>query len=163
MFRVSLSLFYLTLGTFTWADERPNIVVFYTDDHGYADLSCQGVFDDVRTPNVDRLAKSGVRVLHGYSTAPQCVPSRAGLLVGKVQSKFGVESNRMPLDGFNREQTIAERLQDLGYITAQFGKWHLGPGPEITMHGFKYVYNQNSQALSSPTSRRPGRIGQWDV
>ena len=52
----------------------------------------------------------------------------------------------MPLDGFNRELTIAERLQNVGYITAQFGKWHLGPGPEITQHGFKYVYSQNSQA-----------------
>ena len=51
----------------------------------------------------------------------------------------------MPLDGFNRELTIAERLQDVGYITAQFGKWHLGPGPKITEHGFKFVYNQNSQ------------------
>lgn len=147
MFRSLLPLLCLiTLATVTWADERPNIIVFYTDDHGYADLSCQGVFDDIRTPNVDRLAKSGVRVLHGYSTAPQCVPSRAGLLVGKFQSRFGVESNRMPLDGFNRELTIAERLQDVGYITGQFGKWHLGAGPEITRHGFKYVYNQNSQA-----------------
>ncbi|MCP4944829.1 MAG: sulfatase-like hydrolase/transferase, partial [Planctomycetaceae bacterium] len=120
--------------------------MFYTDDHGYSDLSCQGVFDDVRTPNVDRLAQNGVRAVHGYSTAPQCVPSRAGLLVGKFQSKFGVESNRMPLDGFNRELTIAERLQNVGYITAQFGKWHLGPGSEIIQHGFKYVYSQNSQA-----------------
>ena len=146
MFRFLLPLLCLTVASVTWADERPNIIVFYTDDHGYADLSCQGVFNDIRTPNVDRLAKSGVRVLHGYSTAPQCVPSRAGLLVGKFQSKFGVESNRMPLDGFNRELTIAERLQDVGYITGQIGKWHLGAGPEITKHGFKYVYNQNSQA-----------------
>ena len=126
-------------------DDRPNIVVFYTDDHGYADLSCQGVFDDVRTPNVDALAKSGVRALHGYSTAPQCVPSRAGLLVGKFQAKFGVESNGLPLDGFDAELTIAERLQSAGYITGQFGKWHLGAGPNITDHGFKYVYNQNAQ------------------
>ena len=83
MFRLLLSLFSIAFAHVAWADERPNIIVFYTDDHGYADLSCQGVFDDIRTPNVDRLAKSGVRVLHGYSTAPQCVPSRAGLLVGK--------------------------------------------------------------------------------
>lgn len=126
------------------AESRPNIIVFYTDDHGHADLSCQGVLDDIKTPHVDALAKSGVLARHGYSTAPQCVPSRAGLLIGKFQSRFGVESNGMSLKGFDRELTIAERLQSAGYITAQFGKWHLGPGPQIVTHGFHHVFNQNA-------------------
>ncbi|WP_442508116.1 sulfatase family protein [Novipirellula sp. SH528] len=137
-------LLLLLLSATATANDRPNIIVFYTDDHGYADLSCQGVVDDIRTPNVDALAKSGVLARHGYSTAPQCIPSRAGLLVGKFQSKFGVEANGQSLEGFDRELTIAERLQSAGYITAQFGKWHLGAGPRITDHGFKHVYNQNS-------------------
>ncbi|TWU08436.1 sulfatase family protein [Stieleria varia] len=131
------------------ANELPNVIVFYTDDHGYADLSCQGVLDDIRTPNVDALAASGVRALHGYSTAPQCVPSRAGLMIGKFQSRFGVESNGSSLTGFDAETTIAQRLQRAGYVTAQFGKWHLGPTNEITKHGFRYVYAQNSQAAFS--------------
>jgi arylsulfatase A-like enzyme len=126
------------------ADSRPNIIVFYTDDHGHADLSCQGVLDDIKTPHVDALAKGGVLARHGYSTAPQCVPSRAGLMVGKFQSRFGVEANGRDLSGFNKEVTIAERLQDADYVTAQFGKWHLGPGPKITDHGFRHVFNQNS-------------------
>ena len=141
--------FVLLLGTMVpiLAEEaaRPNIIVFYTDDHGHADLSCQGVLDDIKTPHVDALAKSGVLARHGYSTAPQCVPSRAGLMIGKFQSKFGVESNGQSLEGFDRELTIAQRLQAAGYITAQFGKWHLGAGPRITEHGFKHVFNQNAQ------------------
>ncbi len=138
-------IFVFLLTGFSRGADRPNIVVFYTDDHGYADLSCQGVLDDIRTPHVDALAKNGVRALHGYSTAPQCVPSRAGLLVGKFQAKFGVESNGQPLDGFDRELTIAQRLQSVGYVTAQFGKWHLGVGTKIAEHGFQYFFNQNAQ------------------
>lgn len=123
---------------------RPNIIVLYTDDHGHADLSCQGVLDDIKTPHVDALAKNGVLMRNGYSTAPQCVPSRAGLLVGKFQSKFGVEANGYSLEGFNQELTIAERLQKAGYVTAQFGKWHLGENSKITDHGFKHVFSQNA-------------------
>ncbi|QDT11771.1 sulfatase [Planctomycetes bacterium K23_9] len=126
------------------ADSRPNIILFYTDDHGHADLSCQGVLDDIKTPHVDALARNGVLARHGYSTAPQCVPSRAGLMIGKFQAKFGVEANGVKLDGFDRETTFAARLQKAGYMTAQFGKWHLGPGAKITEHGFKHVFNQNS-------------------
>ncbi len=96
------------------ADDRPSIIVFYTDDHGYADLSCQGVVDDIRMPNVDALAKSGVLARNGDSTAQKCKPSRAGLMVGIFQSRFGVETNGNSLDGFNEEQTIAERLQKAG-------------------------------------------------
>jgi len=136
---------------------RPNIVVIYTDDHGHADLSCQGVVDDIRTPHVDALAKSGVLARHGYSTAPQCVPSRAGLMIGKFQSRFGVESNADTLEGFDRELTIAERLQSAGYVTAQFGKWHLGSSAKITDHGFRHVYAQNARRPFSANITMDGK------
>ncbi|MGB0579829.1 MAG: sulfatase family protein [Limisphaerales bacterium] len=125
-------------------DARPNIIVIYTDDHGWPDIGAAGINDDLRTPHLDKLAAAGVYAESGYSTAPQCVPSRAGLLIGKFQSRFGVESNGDSLAGFNAELTIAERLKKAGYATGQIGKWHLGPTPEITQHGFDDVYAKNA-------------------
>ncbi|NJM55121.1 MAG: sulfatase-like hydrolase/transferase [Verrucomicrobiae bacterium] len=124
---------------------KPNLIVIYTDDHGHADLGLHGVVQDIRTPHLDALARGGVVAKHGYSTAPQCVPSRAGLMTGRFQARFGVESNQSALDGFNKETTIATRLQRAGYVTAQFGKWHLGPTEEIPRHGFTHVFSQNAQ------------------
>lgn len=119
---------------------KPNIIVIFSDDHGYTDLGCQGIVGDLKTPNIDALAAGGVRMTSGYVSAPQCVPSRAGLLSGRYQNRFGVESNGMPLDGFNAERTIAERLKKAGYATGMTGKWHLGTAPEIVKHGFDDVY-----------------------
>jgi len=80
---------------------KPNVIVIFSDDHGWADLGCQGVPRDVRTPNLDAVAKGGVRATNGYVTAPQCVPSRAGLLAGRYQNRFGVESNGVDMRGFD--------------------------------------------------------------
>lgn len=122
---------------------KPNIIVFYTDDHGFADLGIRGIEKDLKTPHLDALARSGVIAKHGYSTAPQCVPSRGGLMTGRFQGRFDLDNNGSSLDGFNKQTTIATRLQNVGYVTAQFGKWHLGPLPEITRHGFRHVYAQH--------------------
>ena len=111
--------------------QRPNLIVILTDDQGYADLGVQGVVKDVKTPHIDALAADGVRFTRGYVTAPQCVPSRAGLLTGRYQSRFGVETNKgAPLP--EGEKTIADRLRAAGYLTGMIGKWHLdsGLGPE---------------------------------
>ncbi len=114
----------------TWtglaAAARPNVIVLFTDDQGYADLSCQGQVEDIRTPHIDRLAAEGVRMTDGYVTAPQCVPSRAGLLTGRYQTEFGLEHNGqgpLPLE----VSTVADRLTQSGYATGMVGKWHLEP------------------------------------
>ena len=106
------------------AADKPNIILIYSDDHGWADLGAQGSDKDIRTPNLDAMAREGVRFTRGYVTAPQCVPSRAGVLTGRYQQRFGVEDNNkgpLPLE----QLTIAERLKTAGYVTGQVGKWHL--------------------------------------
>ena len=111
------------------AADRPNILLIYTDDHGWADLGAQGADQDIRTPHLDRLANDGVRFTRGYVSAPQCAPSRAGVITGRYQQKFGLEDNNkgpLPL----AEVTIAERLKPAGYVSGFVGKSHLDIGGE---------------------------------
>jgi uncharacterized sulfatase len=106
----------------------PNIIVIFTDDQGYADLSIQGQVDDIYTPNIDQLAKNGVRFTSGYVTAPVSGPSRVGLITGKYQQRFGVESNGT-LPNFNSYKdvpTLPQRLKERQYVTGLVGKAHFG-------------------------------------
>lgn len=111
------------------APTKPNIIFILSDDHGYTDLGIHGVDPNVQTPAMDRLAASGALMRFGYSTAPQCVPSRAGLLTGRVQNTFGLRGNGDSDEPIPANvPTIAERLTGLGYRTGFVGKWHLGAG-----------------------------------
>ncbi len=108
--------------------QRPNIVIIVGDDMGYADVGFHGC-KDIPTPRLDALAKSGVRFTNGYVTGPYCSPTRAGLLTGRYQQRFGHEFN--PGNGPDiglpvSETTIANRLKAAGYATGLVGKWHLG-------------------------------------
>lgn len=109
--------------------DRPNFIVIYTDDHGYGDLSCVGP-TDVRTPHLDALAAGGVRFTDWYSNCPVCSPSRASLLTGQYPARAGVRSilagGRDTAGLPAGKPTIASALQQAGYRTALFGKWHLG-------------------------------------
>ena len=108
---------------------KPNVILFYSDDQGYADLGCFGS-KDIRTPHLDALAKAGARLTSYYSAAPVCSPSRAALLTGLTPQRAGVPGNvRAGKDvvGLPGERvTIAEVCKAQGYKTAVFGKWHLG-------------------------------------
>ena len=120
------------------AEEKPNVIVIYTDDQGYADLGCQGS-DVIKTPHVDQLAERGVRFTNGYVTAPQCMPSRAGLLTGKYQQTFGFYDNRtgpLPLN----EKTLGNYFQQAGYRTGAVGKWHLQVGMEKRDRGVRHYH-----------------------
>ena len=109
---------------------KPNVIIFLADDLGYADLGCQGSKEAV-TPNIDSIAANGVRCTAGYVTAPQCCPSRAGLMTGRYQNRFGFEANpgpeAEPTAGLPvSERTLADRMKEAGYATGMIGKWHLG-------------------------------------
>lgn len=105
----------------------PNVVLILADDLGFGDLGCFG--SRIPTPNLDRMAAEGVRLDKFYSAAPVCSPSRAALLTGKYPARTGVVNVLMPKDGAGlaaTENTIPKILKARGYITACFGKWHLG-------------------------------------
>jgi len=126
----------------------PNVVIIVADDHGYADLGCTGLADDVRTPGLDRLARSGMRFLQAYATSPVCHASRAGLMTGCYQARQGIFSSGGP--GIHREQlpTIAELLRAAGYATGYVGKYHYGGDTTLEPdsrsfplnHGFDQFY-----------------------
>lgn len=122
----------------------PNIIVVFTDDMGYGDPRCYGdpVID---TPNLDRMAREGVRFTDFYCSAAICSPSRAGLLTGRYHVRMGINTVFFPQskDGLDASEiTVAEVLKGAGYATACIGKWHLGHLPQYlpTRHGFDYYF-----------------------
>ena len=111
----------------------PNVILIYTDDHGYTDLGVLGIDINVDTPNMDKLARGGALMTAGYSTAPQCVPSRAGLMIGRVQNEFAFPHNGCDPEpramGFDHGRAYGIiLLPKNGHGFS--GKWHL-----ITNHG----------------------------
>lgn len=124
----------LALPVVAQATPRPNIVLVVADDMGYGDLGCYGS-KQVPTPHLDSLAASGVRFAQAYVSASVCAPSRAGLLTGRYQNRFGFEHNLVSAGSAYRdesigiprdEKTIGDRLEAAGYRTACIGKWHVG-------------------------------------
>jgi len=140
----------------------PNILIILADDAGYADFGFQGE-TDLSTPNIDRLASRGVVFSDAHVTATVCSPSRAGLLTGRYQQRFGYESNSPPASmGLDAaERTLAALLKEQGYRTGAFGKWHLGLQDEHhpNYRGFDEFYGFLGGSRSyfpSPLQDRPG-------
>ncbi len=116
---------------------KPNIIVILSDDHGYGAVGCQG-FKLVPTPSMDAIARNGIRFTNGYVSCPICSPTRAGLLTGRYQQRFGHEDNPGPIPiaspNFGlplSEKTMADYLKAEGYVTGMIGKSHLGHRPEF--------------------------------
>jgi arylsulfatase A-like enzyme len=117
--------------------QKPNILVIVADDLGYADIGVNGC-QDVPTPHVDSIAKNGVRFTNGYVSGPYCSPTRAGLMTGRYQQRFGHEFNPGPAGNADpefglplTETALPSRLKALGYATGMVGKWHLGYEPKF--------------------------------
>jgi arylsulfatase A-like enzyme len=112
----------------------PNLIIILTDDQGYADVGFNGS-KDIRTPNIDTIASNGVRFTNGYVSYPVCAPSRAGLLTGRYQGRFGFTTNPTINPAEERagipveEKNAAEILRQVGYTSTIIGKWHMGTHP----------------------------------
>ncbi|MCI0737577.1 MAG: sulfatase-like hydrolase/transferase [Gemmataceae bacterium] len=123
--------------------KKTNILIILCDDVGYGEFGFQGN-KQIPTPNIDSIAKNGIRFTQGYVSGPYCSPTRAGLLTGRYQTRYGHEFNGqgpkfgLPLS----EKTLADLLKALGYSTAVIGKWHLGFDPQFrpTQRGFDEFY-----------------------
>lgn len=126
---------------FASAAKQPNIVVILADDMGWGDVGYHG-FDDVHTPNIDKLAKSGTWFEQGYVTSSVCGPSRAGLISGVYQQRFGFLGNGVQFIIPHNQPTLAERLKARGYKTGMLGKWHVGDAKEESpmARGFDFYY-----------------------
>ena len=131
---------------------RPNVVLIMTDDMGWADIGSYGA-PDIRTPNIDNLARDGVKLTDFYSNGVLCTPTRAGLMSGRYQQRYGLEI-ALPNEGAPEAdrglpatgRTLPRLLKNNGYATALVGKWHLGYKAEYSpsAHGFDYFFGLKS-------------------
>ena len=153
--RITLSLLVVCLSAASAAAQtpavaKPNVVLIVTDDVGYGDLGSYGA-PDIKTPNIDSLARDGVRLTDFYA-APQCTPTRAALISGRYQQRFRLEAampgpktapnTGLPATGYS----LPQLLKNNGYATGLVGKWHLGYKPEFSpnAHGFDYFFGFKS-------------------
>ncbi len=158
---------------------KPNILVILADDLGYADVGFNGC-QDIPTPNIDSLAQDGVRFTDGYVTHPWCAPTRAGLMTGRYQQRFGFEDNprfdfKDEIAGLPEgEITLAQVLKQVGYVCGLVGKWHLGAHPKFhpirrgfdEFFGFRgggHDYFKSRESLDEPMYQLPLErgFGEW--
>jgi len=129
----------------------PNVLLIVSDDQGYADMSCTGLVNDVQTPNLDKLAAGGVRFSQAYATSPICNPSRAGIITGCYQERWGTFWYGGKGIHDSTYITIPELLKKENYTTGYIGKVHYGSGDSDTLnrsfplnHGFDEFYGFTS-------------------
>lgn len=178
LFAAVVAVLVLFAGVSDAMSAEPNILLILADDLGFEDLGFQGS-QDIRSPHLDALAADSIRFTDGHTTASVCSPSRAGLMTGRYQQRFGHEANTPDFpNGMDlSEVTIAQRLKELGYRTAAIGKWHLGATDlqYPTQRGFDTFYglregsrsyfyepNKSDKSGSHRAIERDGRPVEFD-
>ncbi len=165
--KLSLACVYafILLGSSAFAAEtKPNVILVLADDLGYGDLACFGE-QNVRTPNLDKFAREGLRLTSCYAAHPNCSPSRTALMTGRTPTRVGVRNwipEGSPVHMPRSEITVAKLLQRAGYATCHAGKWHLNGGltrtdqPQPGDHGFDHWFSAQNNAL--PSHRNPANF-----
>jgi uncharacterized sulfatase len=163
------------VSSFAWSVDRPNIILVFIDDMGWADLSCFGN-QDAQTPNIDRMAREGIAFEQFYVNSPICSPSRVAISTGQYPQRWGITSYlaRRELNEQRgmaqwldpKAPMLARSLQEAGYATGHFGKWHMGgqrdvaEAPPISDYGFDQSLT-NFEGMGPkllPLTMKPG----WD-
>ncbi len=161
---IASAIYYLlsTCGFVKAQEQRPNIIMILADDLGNADLGYRG--SDIKTPNIDQLAKEGVR-LESFHGMPVCTPARAALMTGRYPMRYGLQTlvifpnhtYGLPTD----ERTLPQALKEVGYSTAMVGKWHLGHADKKFWpqnRGFDYFYGNTVGEVDYFTHKRAGIV-----
>jgi arylsulfatase A-like enzyme len=144
MKKLAFALLFLLGASLSAAESKPNIIVVVADDLGYADVLFNSLHPkEIKTPNLDSLAKQSVICRQGYVSGHVCSPTRAGLMTGRYQQRLGLYTGGEAGSGLPMTETIFPQfLKPAGYATGQFGKWHLGPDPAWSpaLRGFDEVF-----------------------
>jgi len=140
---------------------KPNILLLVGDDIGWGDIGCYGS-TQIKTPNIDQMAKEGLRFTSGYATAALCSPSRAAILTGRYQQRNSLENNRMAESknaGLDLSlKTLADVLGGAGYVTGLIGKWHLGVGENKEYTPLRRGFQEFFGFYSYETSYKPATL-----
>ena len=168
MTKNKFTFLFLLIQCFYSFGQKPNIVYIFADDLGYGDLSCYGA-KDINTPNIDQIAKQGIKFTEFYSASSVCSPSRAALLTGRYPQRMGINTVFFP-ESFtgipDTEITIPEILKEKGYATGIVGKWHLGHHSKYLplQHGFdEYFGIPYSNDMESVVYMRGNEVESYKV
>ena len=168
MTKNKFTFLFLLIQCFYSFGQKPNIVYIFADDLGYGDLSCYGA-KDINTPNIDQIAKEGIKFTEFYSASSVCSPSRAALLTGRYPQRMGINTVFF-LESFtgipDKEITIPEILKEKGYATGIVGKWHLGHHSKYLplQHGFdEYFGIPYSNDMESVVYMRGNEVESYKV